>query len=368
MDEPISVTQTTYRVSDFLSWQRQGNLDLRPPFQRGNVWTPKAKSFFIDSIVRGFPVPLIFLQDKTDPKTFEPKRLVVDGQQRLRTVLAFIDAKCLGDLEEADRFSVLQLHNAEIANLGFRQLPQPIQERILQFQFSVHVMSSTTPNRLLLETFARMNATGTRLSEQEIRNAEFTGSFKQVSYELAYEELERWIAWHVFSKQQIARMREVELTSELLMFLINGFSGKSQPAIRKAYRDWDDGVPHEQAVRRRFGQVLAVLDDVYSDGLNRMFGEQFSESPFRSQNWFYPLYALTHDLCFSTPLNKKPSERAKELDALKLRRHLQKRAEALESDEVDEKLTKALRGASTDKSSRQSRYEFLRRGWRIAGS
>ncbi len=45
--QSLDVTRTTYRVADFLSWQRGSNLSLRPKFQRNSVWTAKAKSFFI---------------------------------------------------------------------------------------------------------------------------------------------------------------------------------------------------------------------------------------------------------------------------------------------------------------------------------
>ena len=199
MDFDLSITRTNYRVSDFLAWQRHGALDLRPPFQRGAVWSKKAKSFFIDSIVRGFPVPLLFLKDETDPDTYEPKRLVVDGQQRLRTVLAFLDRDALADANDDDQFTVLRSHNSdpEICGRAFQQLPLPVRDRILEFQFSVHVLPPGTPNRVLLEIFARMNATGTQLNEQELRNAEWSGEFKQTAYNLSYDQLENWLDWGV---------------------------------------------------------------------------------------------------------------------------------------------------------------------------
>src|SRR5712691_4185865 len=40
--QSLEITRTTYRVADFLSWQRGSNLNLRPPFQRGSVWSAKA--------------------------------------------------------------------------------------------------------------------------------------------------------------------------------------------------------------------------------------------------------------------------------------------------------------------------------------
>lgn len=362
MDELLKVSRTTYKVADFLSWQRQGTLNLRPPFQRGSVWNPKAKSFFIDSIVRGFPVPLIFLQDRTDPQTYEPQRLVVDGQQRLRTVLAYLDPSCLKDAKPTDAFKILRTHNPDLAGQTFKALSDDVQQRILNFEFSVHVLPSTTPNRKLLEIFARMNSTGMKANEQELRNAAFSGSFKQFAYSLAYEQLERWLEWKLFSEQQVARMKEVELTSELAMFFVSGFSGRNQRAIDGAYRRYDDDFPSEQAVRRRFSPLFDILESVLGTG--HAIGPSDSKPlPFNTQGWFYPLFAWVHDLVYTKPLAKAPRERAKSLDAKRLREHLSRRATALQSDQFDSDVLKALRGASTDKSSRQTRYDFLRRGW-----
>ena len=248
--KPLNITRTTYRVVDFLSWQRRGNLELRPPFQRGSVWSAKAKSFFIDSLVKGYPVPLLFIQDKTDPKTYEPQRLVVDGQQRLRTVLAFVDSGSLKDREGADLFTVLGMHNHAMADRRFEQLSADVREAILNFEFSVHVLPSTTPNAALLEIFARMNATGTKLNFQELRNAEFSGAFKHTAYEFAYSQLDRWIHWKIFTDTQVARMLEVELTSELLMLLMSGPAAKSQAAIMRAYKHYDDAFPYGTVARK----------------------------------------------------------------------------------------------------------------------
>ena len=84
------INKTVFKVSDFLSWQKAGNLDLTPPFQRRSVWKKGAKSYLIDTIIRGLPIPIIFIRDKqSDEFSLEPLREVVDGQQRLRTLISF---------------------------------------------------------------------------------------------------------------------------------------------------------------------------------------------------------------------------------------------------------------------------------------
>ncbi|MBS3115477.1 DUF262 domain-containing protein, partial [Candidatus Woesearchaeota archaeon] len=80
----------TYNIEDFREWSERGQLILNPKFQRRQVWTPSAKSFLIDTILRGDPIPKIFIRQNIDPSTKKSIREVVDGQQRLRTILDFI--------------------------------------------------------------------------------------------------------------------------------------------------------------------------------------------------------------------------------------------------------------------------------------
>ena len=77
----------TYGISDFIEWDKNGLLKLSPDFQRRSVWSPKAKSYLIDTILRGKPMPkIIITQELKGAKTI---RVVVDGQQRLRAMIEY---------------------------------------------------------------------------------------------------------------------------------------------------------------------------------------------------------------------------------------------------------------------------------------
>src|SRR2546428_7286017 len=152
---PKSTQKTVFKVSDFLSWQRIGSLHLSPAFQRRPVWPPGAKSLLIDTVVTGIPMPIVFLREVTDLKSLEPQRQVVDGQQRLRTLISFIEPSALKDFDPGrDSFVVIPSHNRDLAGKTFRQLPDSTKKTILDYEFSVHVLPSDTDDREVLQIFA----------------------------------------------------------------------------------------------------------------------------------------------------------------------------------------------------------------------
>ena len=79
---------TTQDVTWLLDLARNKQLDLNPPYQRRSVWTSKDKQFFLDTIFRDYPSPAIFLH-KSISAEGQSMYHVVDGKQRLETILAF---------------------------------------------------------------------------------------------------------------------------------------------------------------------------------------------------------------------------------------------------------------------------------------
>lgn len=362
MAEPLKVARTSYAVVDFLEWQRQGTLNLSPFYQRRPVWNPRVKSLLMDSLVRGFPIPLIFLHNQLDMRTSKTVRQVVDGQQRLRTILSFIDPDCIADPDEWDDFRILRSHNRDYGNLAFAELPDDVQSNLLQTPLSVNVLPADIADVTVLQIFQRMNSTGIKLNPQEIRNGSYFGEFKDASYALAYEQSQRWIKWGLFDRQQVAQMREVEFVSDLLGLILRGVAARSDSYINSLYREFDERFDDRGVAEDKFRAAFDTLAPLY-DGRTR------HEMParFRSTAWFYALFAVVLDVADSDESDEEgsglPSTGAlnRALSAEQLADSLREVDNALTSrGRLADDIAESLRRQTTHRRGRLDRIRLVR--------
>lgn len=306
------ITQTIqkafFKVSDFISWQKSGILILSPKFQRRSVWKKGAKSYLIDTIVRGLPIPIIFMRDyRTTPDQIEPIKEVVDGQQRLRTVLSFVAPHLLKDFDKGrDVFKIQKNHNKDLADKPFKDLDDESKESILNYTFDVHVLPSSVDDRDIVRIFRRMNSTSYGLKKQELRNANFYGEFKTSVYQSAAEQLERWRKWKTFTEDNISRMDEVELVSECYLMMKEGkISGKSAPKLDKAYEKYDETFEGKTNIESRFRTTMDIVD--------ANFAQNVPEFAFLDRRVIYTFLAFIYDLVFGFDASIKRTVRTRTL-------------------------------------------------------
>ena len=129
-----------------------GNLDIRPPYQREFIYKDKQRDAVIDTVTKNFPLNVIYWADRGDGK-FE----VIDGQQRTISICQYID----GDFAFKDRY--------------FHNLQKDEKEQILSYEMMVYLCSGTDSEKL--EWFKTINISGEKLTDQELRNAVYSGSW-----------------------------------------------------------------------------------------------------------------------------------------------------------------------------------------------
>ena len=129
-----------------------GKLDIRPPYQREFIYKDKQRDAVIDTISKNFPLNTIYWAVREDGN-FE----VIDGQQRTISICQYIN----GDFS--------------IDGLAFHNLPKDKQEIILNYKLTVYFCSGSDSEKL--DWFKIINIAGEKLTDQELRNAVYSGSW-----------------------------------------------------------------------------------------------------------------------------------------------------------------------------------------------
>jgi len=290
-----NTTRGIYSPSDFLQWREAGLLILAPKFQRRKVWRTQAKSFFIDTLLRGMPIPPIYLRQVPKPKQLHPIKEVVDGQQRLSAVLDFIDGV----------FRLSKSLEAPWSGKWYGDLSVKDQQKISMANFPTESFGDIKDTDVL-DVFARLNTYSVGLNPQELRNGRFFGKFKRTVYKLAYDHLEFWRNNRIFGEVAIARMLEAELTSELLIAGNDGMQHKKN-SIGDFYKKWDRVYPTRQRDDKRFRQVIGEIATSFEGTLK--------DTHFRGVPFFYTLYCVVYHRLFGLPGMQRVKRSAKPISS-----------------------------------------------------
>jgi uncharacterized protein DUF262 len=253
-----------YTPLDFHGWHENNSLVLSPKFQRRQVWSASAKSYLIDSLLRGMPVPPIYLRVRQSDDKKKTVREVVDGQQRISTVIEYLN----------NEFALRANVGEAFRGKKFSQLPSESQEQIRAYSFICEVLQGLDDTEVL-QIFRRLNMYSVPLNAQELRNGRFFGQFKESAYLLGEEHLAFWRHHRVFSDQKIARMAEVEFTSELMIMLLHGLQDKKK-SIDSLYAEYDEKYPLRKSVERQIREVLDIVNVIFPEGLR---GVGFNRTP-----------------------------------------------------------------------------------------
>lgn len=129
-----------------------GKLDIRPPYQREFIYKDKQRDAVIDTITKKFPLNVMYWAVREDGE-FE----IIDGQQRTISICQYVN------------------NDFSINGLAFHNLPKDKQEEILDYELMVYFCEGTDSEKL--EWFKTINIAGEKLTDQELRNAVYSGSW-----------------------------------------------------------------------------------------------------------------------------------------------------------------------------------------------
>ena len=264
-----------YSISDFMEWYNNDLLELSPDFQRRSVWSEQAKSYLTDTIIRGKPIPKILISQRLEGK--RTIRVVVDGQQRLRTIIGFIN----GD------FKISRAHNKQFAGYVFDRLPQESKDDFLQYELGVDLLFNISYEDIL-DIFARINSYTVTLNKQEKINAKYLGYFKQYAFRYGYKYVRYFIDGKVLTKAKVTRMAEADLVADLFVSLVGGI--QTNKNVEQYYKKFEDEIGNFEDIASRFDKVMSFVGAIYPP-------EELAETNWARNHLFYTLFtSLAHFL------------------------------------------------------------------------
>ena len=249
----ISSYGADYTIDSLVKRVREESIVV-PPFQRGFVWTHRQASRFIESLLLGLPVPGVFLSKEPGSN----KLLVIDGQQRLRTLWYFYD----GHFAESGKAFALRGVDVRFEGKTYTSLDSRLKRHLDDSILHATVIKQERPagdDSSIFYVFERINTGGTQLAAQEIRKCVYQGQLSDL-----LEELNDNAAWRSICGPRNARMRDRELILRFLaLYYTSGHYRSPMKRFLNNYMSANRNLTLQSAdeLRRTFGNTIEAVHD-----------------------------------------------------------------------------------------------------------
>lgn len=237
MARQISSSPSMKKISEIYRRVKDGSLILQPEFQRKYVWTKEHKEEFIDTIIKGYPFPEVYIAQRgIDIEKVISQEVIVDGQQRLTTIIQYIDeeegSKEFGKAVEKFKSLDLQSRNDFLNyNVVFRDLGDINSDEIK-------------------EIFRRINLTKFGLEQIEIQNAVYDGEF--ISTAKSILETIDEDEFGIFSESELSRMSDLHYMLLLMSTVVNGGYFTRDKEIENMVITYNDEFEEKDSIRDGF--------------------------------------------------------------------------------------------------------------------
>jgi len=282
---------------------------------------------------------------------------IIDGQQRTRAVLQFMGLDRDPLEEDYNDFALDTLDSdSPFKDKTFKDITSSERKSFFSYKFSIRTLYN--PSHLeVRDTFKRINQYLTKLNDQELRNATYSGPFVALVETLANNRF--WSDKGFFRTSHIRRMKDLQYVSELLIGLIAGPQGGSTKVIDEYYsnfEEYEDEIPNEEDIHEQYDYALKVVDTIF-------FPNMKTAGRFKNLADFYSLFvaiaALHRDGSELPDAGKKLAELREDLLAFSVEVDQRLSNPKAHVSEHAIKYARAIEKGVNDKSRRSARHKAL---------
>lgn len=260
-------------VKDLFTSYKDGDLDTTPYFQRGYVWDKTKASRLIESIILGVPIPVIYTAEEQDGT-----QIVIDGQQRLKSIFGFIDGKFPKNEKDFTLSGLKML--PDYNGYTFKELEKSEKNIINNYNLSLITITKDSDKDIRFEIFKRLNTGSMKLIDQEIRNCVYRGSYNDFLKELASDNDFQYILNSPGLKE---RMKDVELVLRYFTFKrnthLNYKPSMKQFLNHEIFKFQKLSANDKKNMEKDFKKVVQTTKTVFGNRAFRKFSRGYSNDP-----------------------------------------------------------------------------------------
>lgn len=165
--------------------KQDGELNLQPNWQRDFVWDQKKASKLVESVLINVPLPAIYLDEDINGVL-----TVIDGQQRLTSLIAYIEGRFENSRNEFVDFQLKGLEVlSDLEGKKFSELDISQKRKIRNTVIRSLVIEHRSHPDIKFEIFERLNTGAVKLNDDELRNSVYRGTYNDLLKELSKNEI-----------------------------------------------------------------------------------------------------------------------------------------------------------------------------------
>lgn len=288
----------TITISDLRDKYKNNQINLDPPYQRKPAWRTKQRLLLLSSLFNGIPIPALIFHKHFNNRTKKDVFDVLDGKQRVETILHFIEYL---ELEDEDTLWVEfknphtdkkdYLFYEDLENRKVNKEYSNILERFWRYELPIieyegELTDFFDRNVASKEVFVRINSTGSPLKKNEIRHARYSGLFFSLGDELEKKYKKLFIdKWRVASKSDEVRYLLQEFILELCTAAhLNSYSDRRKK-LDSLLSNYQWSKREINYVKRDFNKIITWLKDIFPNDLVKT-------TRFKNKSDFYSLFVV----------------------------------------------------------------------------
>lgn len=329
----MRTTASNRRIRVILTDVKDKKLIPKPDFQRRLVWTTKDKRKFLDTVLRGYPFPEIYIAaGEVDTDTGAGTELLVDGQQRVMTLFQYFTGS-----KELDIGKEIPLYT---------QLTHEQKTHFLEYEVVVRDLGKMEIDEIKA-VFERINATKYSLNDMEIHNARFAGEFKSFAEEIAQNTF--FEKHRIFSANEIRRMGDVRYALTLVITIMSTYFNRDDE-LEVYLGNYNDDFPTRDSLKEEIQKVFDFVESCNFEDGSRVW----------KRSDLFTLLVEVHKAIFKLNLNINPQEVGRRVSKFYFEIENKDQASQDWAPYLNE-YTKFSIQATNDRNSRIKRGEIIQR-------